>query len=110
MTAANHVLGGGEATLAIARVTLKRVMRGKGLWIALACCLLPELYGAAARSFEPMVRWHNTVALWSLLLSVIPPILLAGTIGEEIEDRTMAYLWSRPLPRWSRMPYFCRYV
>jgi ABC-2 type transport system permease protein len=36
-----------------------------------------------------------------LLVMLLPPILLAHTIGEEIEERTMAYLWSRPLPRWS---------
>jgi len=101
VTARNHALGGLEATLAIARVTLQRTVRGKALWIVLGLCLLPELYGAIARGFSPVRRWDATIGLWSLLLSVIPPVMLAGTIGEEIEERTAAYLWSRPLPRWT---------
>ena len=37
----------------------------------------------------------------SLLLTVIPPILVASSIADEIDDKTSAYLWSRALPRWS---------
>jgi ABC-2 type transport system permease protein len=35
-----------------------------------------------------------------LVLAVIPALFVASSIGEDIEDRTITYLWSRPLPRW----------
>jgi ABC-2 type transport system permease protein len=34
------------------------------------------------------------------VLAVVPALFVASSIGEEIEDRTITYLWSRPLPRW----------
>ena len=34
------------------------------------------------------------------VLAVVPAMFVASSIGEEIEDRTITYLWSRPLPRW----------
>jgi ABC-type Na+ efflux pump permease subunit len=36
-----------------------------------------------------------------LILAVLPPMFISSSIGEEIEDRTMTYLWSRPIPRWT---------
>lgn len=101
MTASNHVLGAGEASLAIARVTIVRTLRGKSLWVVLALCLLPELYGLAALQEHDLDHWGEVFGMGSLLIALLPPILLANTIGEEIEEKTMAYLWSRPLPRWS---------
>ena len=34
------------------------------------------------------------------VLAVVPAMFVAASIGEEIEDKTITYLWSRPLPRW----------
>jgi hypothetical protein len=36
-----------------------------------------------------------------LLVAVLPAMFIASSIGEEIEQRTSAYLWSRALPRWA---------
>ncbi|MEO7092745.1 MAG: ABC transporter permease subunit, partial [Polyangiales bacterium] len=36
-----------------------------------------------------------------LVSAVLAPMFVAASIGEEIEDRTTTYLWSRPIPRWS---------
>jgi ABC-type transport system involved in multi-copper enzyme maturation permease subunit len=101
MTPSNRVLGGGEATFAIARVTMKRTLRGVALWVVLAMSLLPELYGLAALQDHDLQHWPDVMMIWGYLNVLIPPVLLAGMIGEEIEERTIAYLWSRPLPRWS---------
>ncbi len=101
MTARNHVLGGGEATFAIARVTWRRTIRGKALWVVLALCVLPELFAMLALEEHRLSEWRKVLGISTLLMAVLPPVLLAGTIGDEIEERTMAYLWSRPLPRWS---------
>lgn len=97
----NHVLGGGEASIAIARVTLLRTLRGKSLWLVLGLALLPEIFGLLALKQHELRAWGEVMRIWAYLIAVIPPILLASMIGEEIEERTMAYLWSRPLPRWS---------
>jgi ABC-type transport system involved in multi-copper enzyme maturation permease subunit len=96
-----HVLGAGEAALAIARVSLRRVLRGKAIWVVLGLCLLPELFGMLALREHDIHHWRDAFGMSSLLLALLPPILIANTIGEEIEERTMAYLWSRPLPRTS---------
>jgi ABC-type transport system involved in multi-copper enzyme maturation permease subunit len=34
-------------------------------------------------------------------MALLPSILVASSIGEEIEDRTTTYLWSRPIARWA---------
>lgn len=101
MTASNRVLGATEATMAIARVTWRRTVRGKALWLVVGLCLLPEVFALAALPAHEINEWYRVFAINTLLMALLPPILIAGMIGEELEERTMAYLWSRPLPRWS---------
>src|SRR5207237_965006 len=36
-----------------------------------------------------------------MILAILPPLFVSSSIGEEIEDRTTTYLWSRPLARWT---------
>ena len=33
-----------------------------------------------------------------IVLALLPSLFVASSIGEEIEERTITYLWSRPLP------------
>ena len=89
----------------IAQLTLKRLLRGRALWAAIAIALLPA---AAAIVFHGHVhserdRADMLAGLYVpqlLVLGVIPAMFVASSIGEEIEDRTITYLWSRPLARW----------
>jgi ABC-type transport system involved in multi-copper enzyme maturation permease subunit len=89
----------------IAQLTLKRLLRGRALWAAFAIALLPA---AAAIVFHGHVhserdRADMLAGLYVpqlLVLGVIPAMFVASSIGEEIEDRTITYLWSRPMPRW----------
>lgn len=99
-TRSAHALGGVEGCLAIARVTLKRTSRGVGLWVVLAMSLIPELAGLVVLDGS-LAHWDTLFGYWILLRSIVVPVLLASAISEEIEDLTMTYLWSRPLPRWS---------
>ncbi len=96
-------LTGWQATTALARLSLKRAARGKALWVTLALSLVPTLYAIAYRLADRVssTRWEGAVMMTSLLLTVIPPILVASSIADEIDDKTSAYLWSRALPRWS---------
>lgn len=100
MEATNRVLGGAEASLAIAGVTLRRLLRGRALWVVLLMSALPPLY-ALTQDVTDLQDFGVVLASWALLLGILPPVLLASAIGEEVEERTMSYLWSRPLPRWS---------
>lgn len=95
-----RALGGIEATLALARVTLLRLRRGRAIWVAAGLTALPLLY-ATTREDRSLEDWGAVVAFWGYLLAILPPVLLAASIGEELEDRTATYLWSRPLPRWT---------
>ena len=100
----NHVLGGVEASLAIAKVAFKRVLRGRAIAVVAGMSVgVPMLILAQAKAGDakPPDAWRAIVETWAYLLAILTPILMGGSISEEIEERTAAYLWSRPLPRWS---------
>lgn len=80
-------------------VTLRRLMRGRAIWVVLpiaAFPLLPAIAGEGGRNpTEP-------VAIIELIvMALLPSVFVASSIGEEIEDRTTTYLWSRPIARWT---------
>ncbi|MCI0432810.1 MAG: ABC transporter permease subunit, partial [Gemmatimonadetes bacterium] len=88
--------------IAIAGLTWKRLLRGRSLWIAGLIALLPVAFGAVLRTQGPRGDVTDDLLAFELLvLSVLPPMFISSSIGEEIEDRTMTYLWSRPIPRWT---------
>lgn len=92
-----------STTLTIAALTLRRLVRGRALWVSGAIAALPIAFAAALRSNG---RPEHTMildvhAFVQLVLSVLPAMFVASSIGEEIEDRTTTYLWSRPVPRWA---------
>jgi ABC-2 type transport system permease protein len=91
--------------LTIARLTLARLRRGRAVWAACAIALLPAAAAVVLRSRVQTIedRAEMITALYVpqlLVLAVLPALFVASSIGEEIEDRTITYLWSRPLPRW----------
>jgi ABC-type transport system involved in multi-copper enzyme maturation permease subunit len=97
----NHVLSSGEASLAIARVAFLRVVRGRVVWVVAGLALLPIVFAILLKLLDAGDAWPGLVELWATLLVILPPVLLGGAIGEEIEEKTGTYLWCRPLPRWS---------
>jgi ABC-type Na+ efflux pump permease subunit len=84
----------------IAALTVKRLLRGRSVWIGLGIAALPLIFAVVARS-RASRHVPDLVVLLELLLAVLPPLFVASSIGDEIEDRTTTYLWSRPLPRWT---------
>jgi ABC-type transport system involved in multi-copper enzyme maturation permease subunit len=95
-------VGGGAATLAIAGLTLRRLFRGKTIWVSVFFAFIPLVFATLVAGRGPR---HNLVAVtlevsvW--LLGILPALHLASSLSEDLEDRTSAYLWSRPIPRWS---------
>ncbi|HUQ08481.1 MAG TPA: hypothetical protein VM261_38585 [Kofleriaceae bacterium] len=103
MSAGDAGLSGLQATLALARLAVVRVVRGKSLWIAAALSLLPLVVVGVQVSLGHTreTMWQTAFMLTLLTLPIIPPILIGPSLSDEIEDKTSAYLWSRALPRWS---------
>jgi ABC-type transport system involved in multi-copper enzyme maturation permease subunit len=85
----------------LARVTFQRTLRRRALWGTLAVILLPTLFASSMKGHSILGNVDDTFNVVRLLLAIIPPVLVAAAIGEEIEDRTATYLWSRPLARWT---------
>ncbi len=89
-----------ESTLTMAGLTWKRLVRGRALWVCLAIAILPVVY-AAATGGRRGIAGDEIFVFETLIAAVLAPMFVASSIGEEIEDRTTTYLWSRPIPRWS---------
>jgi ABC-type transport system involved in multi-copper enzyme maturation permease subunit len=87
----------------LAGITLRRLVRGKALWVAVLFAALPVAYAVLVRSgqrhFTESARDLFTVS--TLLLAIVPAMFVSSSIGEEIEERTSTYLWSRPIARWA---------
>jgi len=91
-----------RVVLAVVGLTLRRASRGRTLWVAAIIALVPVAFGAVLRGLGPRGNLGDELLAFQLLvLAVLPPMFIASSIGEEIEDRTITYLWSRPIPRWA---------
>jgi hypothetical protein len=51
------------------------------------------------RGVEPFVG--PTFVILRVILALIAAMFVASSIGDEIEQRTSTYLWSRPIARWT---------
>lgn len=86
----------------IAALTLRRLVRGRAVWISVAIALLPVAFSALVHEHHRITRrLMDLFVIEELLLAVLPAMFVASSIGEEIEDRTTTYLWSRPVGRWA---------
>ena len=93
-----------RAVLAIAALTWRRALRGRAPWVTAVLALLPVLYASltyryAHRGDSQFARGVFGIVL--LTLAISPAMNVASSLGEELEERTSAYLWSRPLARWT---------
>lgn len=89
----------GTAVATIARLTWKRLFRGRALWIGVVVAALPIAFSLAVQAKSRATEFTFVIEI--LVLSVLPPLYIASSIGEEIEHRTTTYLWSRPIARWT---------
>jgi ABC-type transport system involved in multi-copper enzyme maturation permease subunit len=85
----------------IAQLTLERLFRGRAVWVSVPIAGLPVLLAIAMSTQKTSTVVYDVLAFEMLLLAVLPPMFVASSIGDDIEDRTATYLWSRPVPRWS---------
>ncbi len=95
------VLSGWAAMRTQAGWTLRRLLRGRMLWVALLFALGPIAFTFVVVQFGRAARWEDIFPPLLLLARIVAPLLSAALIADEFEERTFTYLWSRPLPRWS---------
>ncbi|MEJ7603946.1 MAG: ABC transporter permease [Kofleriaceae bacterium] len=95
------MISGLAATRLIASVTLRRLIRGRALWVGGIVAALPIAFAALLHEHHAKVAStiFDVTNFETLILAVLPALFVASSIGEEIEDRTTTYLWSRPIPR-----------
>lgn len=87
------------------RTHFMRSLSGRRGWIMLVLALLPVAVAWTLARFASRTSAADLVTNlgWLLCLQVLVPILalLGGSavVAEEVEDRTITYLFSRPIPR-----------
>jgi hypothetical protein len=96
-----QVPSGLASTITIAALTVKRVVRGRALWVSFLISFLPVMYAGAMSRGRARDVGAELFTFEVLILAVLAPMFVGASIAEEIEERTTTYLWSRPLPRWS---------
>jgi ABC-type transport system involved in multi-copper enzyme maturation permease subunit len=87
------------ATLAVARLTGWRLVHSRAPLIGIVIAALPIAFAAALRGRAAYAL--RSFEVEQLLLVVLPSIVVAASISTDLEDRSITYLWSRPLPRWA---------
>ena len=91
------------ATVRIARLTLRRMLRDRSTILVAVLALLPVVFIALLNDrWVPDHAWARVVNVATIpLFAILPPMALAPLIAEEASGQTYSYLWSRPIPRWS---------
>lgn len=98
---AREVPGSPAMVRTIAGVTLRRLSRGKALWIGALLAALPAIFAVIFRRWAHAPAIGDLFRMSTLLLVLLPAMFVGASVGEELEDRTSTYLWSRPLERWT---------
>jgi ABC-type transport system involved in multi-copper enzyme maturation permease subunit len=93
----------GSAIAAVASVAFKRLTRGAGWIIALVFAAVPPGIAALAvrLSTDAKFSLNNTFGTEAVVLGIVMGLLVAWPVGQDLEDRTAAYVWARPVPRWA---------
>ncbi|HEY0479028.1 MAG TPA: ABC transporter permease [Kofleriaceae bacterium] len=97
-----HDVPGSPAMIrTLAGITVKRLTRGKALWIGGLFAALPVLQAGIVHSWRFAFSPRELFVSSMLLLALLPAIFVGASVGEELEERTSTYLWSRPIARWA---------
>lgn len=92
------------AVLLLARLGLVQARRDRTVLIGLALSLLPALgAGVALASGNADHDFFNKLLHHTLRLLVpfVMALLASGAVAGEVEQKTITYLFTRPLPRWT---------
>lgn len=84
----------------LASLTLRRSLRSRAIWLSLFLATLPTVFALIAGADGSPRDWRRTFNITTFLLALIPPLHMAGVIGDEMDEKTITFLWSRPIARW----------
>jgi ABC-type transport system involved in multi-copper enzyme maturation permease subunit len=92
-----------SSALVIAALTLKRLVRGRAVWVSAIIAMIPVAFAFVMSRYSRQSSNIDVdiMVFETLVLAVLPAMFVASSVGEDIEDRTTTYLWSRPIPRWA---------
>src|SRR5688572_9604100 len=100
MTAPNRQIPSLAAVTArLFGVTWKRLLRGRALWVCAVIAALPTVIAVLLRDDRDVVKLMQFAKF--RVIAILPPIFVASSVGDEIEDRTITYVWTRPIARWT---------
>ena len=93
----------GGAIAAVAGVAVKRLTRGAGWVIALLFAAVPPGIATLVMRLGhgKQLSLDDTFGTESIVLGIVMGLLIAWPVGQDLEDRTAAYVWARPVPRWA---------
>ena len=93
--------------LPITTLTVRQFAGGKAIRVVVALAMLPVLFGVIFLLGDPPFLADEFLrkqilegVYFPTLLPIIVLILATGAIGNELEDRTLAYLFLKPVGRW----------
>jgi len=94
--------------LFLLRTALRDVVRPRRLTTAIVLALLPSAIGLLWRTlankndFVPGDAYNALAAslIFGFILTILSVIYGTGVVSQEIEQRTIVYLLTRPVPRW----------
>ena len=99
MSESRSLPSSGSVLATLVGVTWRRLFRGRALWVSALIALLPAILAAVLPKTHDALE--GVLVVQFLVLALLPPMFVASSLGEEIEDRTTTYLWSRPIARWT---------
>ena len=91
---------------AIFTLTLRQLAGSRRVWLVLVLAALPVLAGLLYRGAETTTSSAEfadditSTLVASAILPLIVLLLATSAFGNELDDRTLAYIVLKPLPRW----------
>lgn len=94
-----------RSTWLVFAATLPRFLRARRTWLVFVLAFVPAGFAWTAASLNAKLS-PGLLAVtigWLFLVQVVVPlaslILASAAVAEEVEDRTLTYLFTRPMPR-----------
>lgn len=94
--------------LLVLRTALRDALRPRRVVTALLLIALPALIGLLCRVLTPAADWRPeerydelvVLLVFGFTLTILSVVGGTGVVSEELEQRTVVYVLTRPLPRW----------
>lgn len=94
--------------LTIYQLSLAQMLRPRRLLLLIVIASVPVALAVVAAIIPPegedLIEFRDSVLMRPLVIAAVLPIitvvLASASLGHEIEDQTMTYLFLKPVPRW----------